>query len=240
MIRRKLFPPENAVNRKIRRNRYTRKVARSFCARFWSRLGMAGALRNSAGYVVAVLASVSILVWVQRLWEADLHVPFRYVGDAVPTQVFIKAIIEHGWYLHNDAIGVPGGADMYDYPFFDNLHYGIIKLLSVASSDQALLFNLYYILTFPLTTLSSLLVCRRFGVSYALALTGSLLYAFLPYHFWRGEIHLLLAAYWLVPLMVLLLLQVSAGEPIFFCWDGKRERGALRLGNLRAFAKSKA
>jgi hypothetical protein len=46
-------------------------------------------------------------------------------------------------------------------------------------------------------------------------LPAALVYAFLPYHFLRGESHLFLASYFLVPPAVMVILWVLLGEPLF-------------------------
>ena len=105
--------------------------------------------------------------------------------------------------------------ELYDFPLADNLHFFAIKLLSYVCGNWAAVLNLYFLLTFPLTTLSALIVFRRFGCGHLSSLLGSLLFAFLPYHFMRGEIHLFLASYYLVPLMIMLILEVFLDAVIF-------------------------
>src|SRR5207248_10831939 len=61
-------------------------------------------------------------------------------------------------------------------------------------------------------TLTALAAFRQFGVAYLPALAGSLLYAYLPYHLFRNEGHLFLAAYYLVPLAVMVALWVYLDE----------------------------
>src|SRR5262249_35020786 len=60
-------------------------------------------------------------------------------------------------------------------------------------------------------------------LSYGPALAGSLLFAFLPYHFGRGEAHLFLSAYYLVPLMVLVVLWLYRGEGPLFRWPSQEQ-----------------
>src|SRR4029077_14957701 len=60
-----------------------------------------------------------------------------------------------------------------------------------------------------LTTLTALLLLRRLGVHWALSLASSLLFAFQPYHFLRGEGHLMLSGYYLLPLLLLICLWLS-------------------------------
>jgi phosphoglycerol transferase len=82
-------------------------------------------------------------------------------------------------------------------------------LLSVFTHNPFLVTNIYYLLTFPLITLTSLYVLRRFNLSYVPALCCSLLYAFLPFHFMRNESSLNVAAYYVVPLATMVVLWVN-------------------------------
>ena len=77
-------------------------------------------------------------------------------------------------------------------------------------------YNLYYLLTYPLTTLSAMYAFRRLDLSLPMAGLGGILYAFLPYHFLRGEAHYFLAAYWVVPLSWLPAFSLCRGTLPFF------------------------
>jgi phosphoglycerol transferase len=170
--------------------------------------------RSVCFYALAVLLSVAIVALLLRLWRADLTMPFiNPRGDGAFTSMFVKSILENGWYLTNPRLGVPEGMELYDFPLADNLHFLALKLLSYVCGNWAAVLNIYFLLTFPLTTLSALIVFRRFGCGYHSSLLGSVLFTFLPYHFMRGEIHLFLASYYLVPLMVLLILEVFLDAP---------------------------
>jgi phosphoglycerol transferase len=162
--------------------------------------------------MVAIL-SLLLVILVMRLWRANLHVPLTYHAEAMFNAVLIKGLLEQGWHLSNPALGAPASLDMRDIPMSDNnLHFGLIRLLGLVTSDYALVMNLFFVLTFPLTALSALYVFRRFGLGVGPALAGSLLYAFLPFHFTRGQHHLFLAAYYLAPLVVMVALWIMAGS----------------------------
>ncbi|HVQ37387.1 MAG TPA: hypothetical protein VMS31_07640, partial [Pyrinomonadaceae bacterium] len=169
-------------------------------------------VRTLAEYVAAVAICLVILTCVMKLWRANPRTPFEYGGDALFHGMVIKGIIDNGWYLRNNLIGMPGGSEVFYFPMADNLHFLFIKLFSVFTSDYGLIFNFYFLLTFPLTTISSLYVLRHFKISYPIALLGSLLYTFLPYHFFRNQHHLVLAGYYIVPLMIMVLLWVLSGK----------------------------
>ncbi len=164
-------------------------------------------------YCVALGSCIAILIWLLRLWEADLGIPFCYSGDALLTGAFIKGIIDNGWYQANPYLGMPSGQLMYDFPQTCNLDFLIIKILSIFSSNYALVMNLYFLLTFPLTTLTAMYALGRLGIDAPKAIVGSLLFTFTPYHFLRGEGHLMLAAYYMLPLMIMVILWFYVPPP---------------------------
>lgn len=170
------------------------------------------ALAACAGYLAAATLSTAIIARILKLWHADLTVPMDNSGDALLTQMWVKGVFEHGWYLQNACLGAPAGMQMYDFPMADGLHFFLIRLLCLAAPNYAVAFNVYYLLCFPLITLSTLFALRRFAVSYPAALAASLLYTFLPYHFLRGQQHLFLAAYYVVPLSTMIALWVCLGR----------------------------
>src|SRR2546423_6188367 len=143
---------------------------------------MAQLMKGFLAYLAAVVLCMAILAGVMELWRADLTVPFAYSWDGLLIGAWTKGVVEHGWYLHNDALGAPAGADMHDFPMADSLHFLLIKLVSFFSPDYAVVFNLCFLLTFPLATLSCLFVLRHFQIAYGPALVGRLLFTLLPYH----------------------------------------------------------
>ena len=146
-----------------------------------------------------------------QLWRADFKVPFMYFVDSLFYSVAIKGSIEHGWWLHNPSLGAPEGLNFESYPAMENFQFALIKLLTLFTSNHALVLNIFYLLTFPLTALTSFYFLRSFRFSFGAALVVSLLYAFLPFHFFQSY-HLMVAAYYLVPLMVLVVAWICLEE----------------------------
>ena len=163
-------------------------------------------------YGSTAVLSLLVLCWAARLWEADLSVPLTYGGDGIYYQTLIKGMIDNGWYLHNDRLGRPGGMDLREFPISDGwFHYLLIKLLGWIVPDAAVVFNLFCLLTFPLAALSALFVLRRLGVAPLIAAVVALLFTFLPFHLLRLG-HMFLAAYYFVPLTVLLVVRLYQGR----------------------------
>jgi phosphoglycerol transferase len=190
-------------------------------------------LLTLAQYGLAVVLSVATLTAVLRLWEADLSVPFRNRGDAVLGQVWARTLVDHGWYLHNPDIGAPGQLDFNDFPVADSWHFLLMKLLGTILRKPAAVITYYFLLGFPLATVSTLYLLRRLGVSYGCSLLAALLFAFQPYHFFRGTGHLMLASYYCIPLAVLVGLWIFDAEAT---WSSSRWIFALMIGAITSSA----
>jgi hypothetical protein len=169
-----------------------------------------------AAMVLALVGAALVL----ELWDADLDVPFDYTGDTILNLTLIKGVLENAWYFENPDLGAPNGQELYDYPVIsmETLNLLLFRILGLGTGDPALVLNLFFLLTFPLTALTAFLVLRRLAVSRGIALVIALLYTFLPYHFQRGETHVFLAAYYAVPLGAYLAIAVFRGDPLFGRW----------------------
>ncbi|HVK16238.1 MAG TPA: hypothetical protein VM533_04765 [Fimbriiglobus sp.] len=172
--------------------------------------------REVVWHLLFALATVAVLVAGLRLESADIRVPFAYHGDALLILPLVKATIERGSHWANERFGAPGIQELHDFPIVDHLHFGIMWLIGLAVPDPFAVFNLFYLLTYPLTTLSAMFVLRRLGLSVPAAGVGGLLFAFLPYHYLRGQGHYFLAAYYVVPLAVLVMVWICGGRLPFF------------------------
>jgi phosphoglycerol transferase len=163
-----------------------------------------------------LLSCLALLTVTLRLWQFDPRVPLAYHDDATGHLMVIKAVLDHGGHTRNDNLGAPFGLEMCDFPTADGLHVAVIRLLSVLTGDVALLFNVFYLMTFPLTALTALFALRRLGLPRLVAGAAALLYAFLPYHFLRLMVptagHLFLSAYYLVPLVCVICVRLALGR----------------------------
>ncbi len=169
--------------------------------------------KDIAAYAVAVLLTLLFTASILKLWQADLRVPLTYYGEANYNAMLVKGILDFGWHVDNPAMAAPGELNLRDVPMMDNnLLFVLIKLLGVFSKDYGVVLNLFYLLTFPLVTLSAMFALRQFGISRLSSIFASVLYSLLPYHFVRGQHHLFLAAYFLVPLAVLITLWLATGK----------------------------
>jgi phosphoglycerol transferase len=186
-----------------------------------------GALAAIAAYVGAAAASTLAAVVALRLHKADLRIPFAHGGDSLFYEMLTKSIAEGGWYWNLPRLGAPGTLDLYDFPAAETLHLLALKTLSLFSSNWALLFNLFYLLGFPIITVSALAVFRRCGVGFLPAVVGSMLFAFLPSRLLVGQAHLFVDTFAEVPLVILVALWVSGDRPPLLDLRSRRSWAAL-------------
>jgi hypothetical protein len=188
--------------------------------------------QSSREYLFALLLCGLILIWSFELWKHDLTIPISYSGDALDVGVRIKGIIDNGWVGGvNNYIGMPYGQSMVGMPLFNSLNYFLIKLISYFTPGYALTMNIWYLLTFPLTTVTTLFVFRQFKMPFRYAVVGSLLYTFTPFHFFRNVTHLDYSSYFLLPLLIMVTLWIFEEKPIFFQYDERIKRKKFILIN---------
>jgi phosphoglycerol transferase len=159
-----------------------------------------------------VLAALTL-----ELWKADFAAPWSYSQDGLFNLMIVKSAIEHGWYLHNSSLGYPFGQDLHDFPVVagDTVHMLLIKAIGIFTSNPAVVANVFFLITFPLTAAIAWWALRRLGISPPVACACAVLYALAPYHFLRGELHLFLQGYFAVPAGVWLALSVARGDALF-------------------------
>jgi phosphoglycerol transferase len=194
--------------------------------------------RSELVLVILTVATVlGVLCVVLKLWRADLGIPFAYTGDATFSLSVIKNVIDNGWYTKNPHLGAPFGQELYDFPLgSDNLNVLLVRGLSVFSSSPAVVFNLFFLLTFPLVALTALLVLRQLGVSRGPAYLAAVLFVFLPFHFFHGPNHLFLSAYYAVPLGTYLILAVLGEKALFTRRESGRGSPIRRYATPRSLA----
>ncbi|MBL8190631.1 MAG: hypothetical protein JNK38_21610 [Acidobacteria bacterium] len=169
--------------------------------------------KSLAAYVFASFLTILCVAFTLKLWQADWRVPLTYYGEANYNGMLVKSVLDFGWHVDNPAMAAPGELNLRDVPMMDNnLLFALIKLIGLFTKDYGLALNLFYLLTFPLVTLSAMVALRQLGISQLSAIFASVLYSVLPYHFVRGQHHLFLSAYFLVPLAVMVVLWLVMGK----------------------------
>lgn len=175
-----------------------------------------GLLRGVRLYLAALVAACAAPFWALQLWKLRPGVPLGYNGDSLLSGYFLKSLHDGPWFLHNDRVSAPWGLDLHDFPLSDHVHLFIAKLFSFVLPSYADTMNAYYLLGYPLAALTAAWALRRLGVNDWLALSAATLYTALPYHSFRGQSHLFLSAYWMVPLAILVCVRLMGEVPPLF------------------------
>jgi len=145
------------------------------------------------------------IVFVFNKTLLNIDTLFGFSGDIISISTLIKSIIDNGWFLTNNYLGYPGSFQFHDYYLSQPMDFFIIWVLSIFSDNYAFIYNIYYMLTFFFVGIASFHVCfRHFNFSFYSSTVVSVLFAFLPYHFFRYA-HLLLCNYMFIPFGVAVL-----------------------------------
>lgn len=185
--------------------------------------------KEIVSYIIVIILCGFFLTWIMQLWSADLTIPFAYNGDAILTGTGIKGAIDNGWYLSNHFIGAPYGLTLYDFPPSGTLDLLVMKTISLLFPNWAITMNLYFLFTFPLVAITAFFVFRKLGISRMISLAGSLLFTFMPFHFLRGEAHLTLSAYYMIPLIVLVCLWLFEDGFSLMLWQKTNSDSKLKI-----------
>lgn len=177
----------------------------------------------AAYYVGTALSTLVVLGLVTGFWKTDIAVPYYQGGDALYELTTAKTVVDHGWYLVNPDLGYPGRLEMADFPGNGNSQFLGYKALTLVSRDAGAVFNLYFLLTFPLSAMLFMAAARRLGLSYLASACGGVLFALLPYHFWRGEAHVQLASYYTLPLLLPPLATLMSGDSLMWGSEARTE-----------------
>lgn len=109
------------------------------------------------------------MYYVLNLKDFNINIPYIYTGDGLSSSLFIKGMIENGWYNVNPNLGAPFGLEMYDYPLGgDNFQYLIMKFIALFSGNYVVVMNTYYLLTFPLCMFAAFIVLKNLKVNFFL------------------------------------------------------------------------
>lgn len=181
-------------------------------------------LLSGIDYIVVMGLVIIGLLFVLQLWRADLaKYPLQYgQGDDMTAAMTIKTIQEEGWFYTNPLLGAPNvqGTNSYDATTGEVLLNLLEKICVMVTNNWVLALNIFYLLGYVLVAWSAYFVLKHLGISRWTGMLGAVLYAFLPYHFFRNIGHLYLSEYFMVPLMVYYVVLFMRGETVW-----KKENG---------------
>jgi hypothetical protein len=132
-------------------------------------------------------------------------------ADAPQVLTQVRGILEQGGYTTMTDIGAPFGLNPAWFTTADALNFATIRGIGLFGGSPATVSALFFLLQFPLAALSAYWLARTLRVARSGAVVVGVLFAVLPGHqAWFA--HLWLAAYWMVPLALWLVIEVARGH----------------------------
>ncbi len=157
------------------------------------------------------VVSAALLAALVPFGRWPFEIPFTYSADGLLCTALVKGIAEDGP-VRLTRIGAPFGSDIVDWPNGMWLPFGITSLLYRVTGSAGVTINLFWLLSIVATGLLALWSLRRLGVCAGESFVAALLYAFLPYVFYRNVNHFF-EVYPFVPPVALLCLRVVGLRP---------------------------
>lgn len=186
--------------------------------------GIKNILGGIKDYIILTGLVIIGLFFVLHLWCANLtKYPLKYgQGDDMTAAMMVKTIQEEGWIYTNPMLGAPNaeGTNYYDATTGEVLLNLLEKICVMFTNNWILALNIFYLLGYVLVAWSAYFVLKHLEISKWTGILGAVLYAFLPYHFFRNMGHLYLSEYFMVPFMVYYVLLFMKEEVVW-----KKENG---------------
>lgn len=198
-----------------------------------TRLITSNQARDSWTYLSGLVLS-TVATWLTLgLGNASWGKPWIYQSDGILAQSWVKTVVETGWYEYNPLLNAPQGQVFHDWGVADNLIFVFAKVASLFTQNPFLIVNIYYFAGFVFASITAIWFFRLIGIGRILSVGLSILYALAPYHLARGEVHLILSAYWPVPLALGIVFLISTGKPL---WMLRKPNGKLLLWGAKSAA----
>lgn len=174
---------------------------------------MGGRVRTIAAGVAAAVLSLGLAVLLLDVRLADLADPLWYEGDALYSLALVKGLLDHGTILRNPDLGAPHGLEFHDFlnPYW--LHFATLSVIGWFVDEPGTAVNVLWLLGFPAIAVATFAALRGLGLPRSESAAAAVLYCFLPYHLGRGEKHLFLSMYYLVPLAAMLAVHLHQAAP---------------------------
>lgn len=144
-----------------------------------------------------VLASVLMTGWPSGILP-NLAYPYIYHGDGLSHSWLTLRAME-GWIFENPRSGYPFGSSFLDYPGSDAGNLFLLKFIGSIVGSYYGAINLFFLMGFSVAFVASYSCLRALSLNKALTFSASLLFAFLPFHFYRLG-HLFYTWYFIVPI----------------------------------------
>ena len=152
----------------------------------------------AVGSLFSTLLALVISVGIKSVFRPQLNLPFQLRNDSIWFYSMVVRVSE-GWNFNNSRQGFPFGSESRMFPIPDNGWLLIVKFLTATGLSAVAALNIYFLIGFPICFSVTFLVFRHLKISPPLCFAGAMLFAFLPFHFYRYE-HIFYTWYFVVPI----------------------------------------
>lgn len=163
---------------------------------------------------MVVVVTAIVFVVVMRLWKIDPLIPLANsngTDDYMYYTMAKSAMSGNGFYI-NSSLAAPFGQEMYTFPLLMRTFLFFCKFVGLFTDRWEIAVNLYYFLTYLLTSAAFYYLCRRLDIrNWFVCMAGALALSFSQYHLSRGTDHCTAAAYFVCVFAIILLVDLYQG-----------------------------
>lgn len=159
--------------------------------------------------VLLTIITILFVSIVYKIWERDIRVPIVFDGDGLGAAMTIRNLIDGNGIFEYPRLSAPYAENIYLQDNF--LQLLIVKILILFSKDVGLVTNLYWLLTYLLTSYTMYWFCRKMRLKRVVSFSCAIVYNFLPYHYFRTA-HFWLFGCYLIPLVSWVIIYIAEKE----------------------------
>lgn len=142
----------------------------------------------------------------------NLNIPFVYAGDLSGLLINIKTVLREESWWNFTGLGAPFHTNMWRQMMDGYIPNAFIFTFSKITQSVGLGVNLYYIVSYGLSSMCAYYMLRKSDIKRIFAITGSVLYALIPGHFLRNEVHLYVGSCFSIPLIIVTAMNLYKGN----------------------------
>ena len=159
---------------------------------------------------VQALVLIATLYFFLELWSSDLTVPFNNWGDTTWFTVVVKGLVQNGWVYDIPQLSAPFELRSAAFPIMTHTDWAVMKVLSLFNPEPGAVINLFWLCSIVFAGWMGAAAMALIGVELWLACIMGLLYALLPFAFFRNVAHINLV-YYCVPGICIFALWIANG-----------------------------
>ena len=183
-------------------------------------------------FLLVNFITIIIFFCVYNKFISDItNVPFYLSGkDDAHFLAVLKNAMQGNSYWEIPDLGAPFKTNVKNFPLLMSFYYLFGRLAGFFTDNVILVNNLYYILTFILSSFFLFYILKKYNVNYFFSILGGLLFSFSQYHFIRSGLQITVSSYFVVALVFYYCLKIARENKFNSKSFDKKENFKLILG----------